>query len=602
MRLMLPRLAMGLLILALAIPALAHNDLQPQTFQNLESALAQGLISPSDVALNKAYFAFEPERVDSRFFVASDYDRKYKDGTWVFQSILTDPNVDQDVKDYLQAQMDEPFGNGERDGDRVTFYSPMGWFQLSYLTVGPNAVPSADSNSNGTPDFVEWCADYLDHSWQTEIVDMGFIAPYVASGSAYYISFEDMPYYGYTTIQNAGLGQTRIVLHNDFFGFPNNDDPDGNQKGAAKVTCAHEFKHASQYKGSRWTEGGWVEVDATWAEEAVFPETNDYHNYIAYTGSPLYSPSYSLDYGGSGSYEDCIWQQYMSEVHGNQIIVDLWDWRVTNTGQSMLNSYRYWLQQYGSDLEDGFAEFIQFNNLTGYYSHPGYSYPDAPDLYSRRNWKNISGLTTAPQTTSCNHLAARFVRHASLSGLADYPKVTFSSTTSDQYRPHIVIDKLDGTISIFEMEVDGSGNGTLIVPVLFSAISELLIGFANADQVSNGNITYELGSDPSGGSDAPVIPGYGSMRLHPNYPNPFNPKTTLRFELASDSPVYLEVVSPSGRILRHLISGENYGAGDHEIVFDGKDDSGKELATGVYFTRIHLDGNETQVGKIQLIK
>ncbi len=600
MRLTLPRLVLGMLVLALALPALAHNDLQPRTFQNLEAAVAEGLISPSEAALNKAYFAFEPERVDDRFFVASDYDKKYKDGTWVFQSILIDPEVDQSVKDYLKAQMDAPFEDDR--GDRATFISPMGWFLMSYNTFGPNAVPSADSDSNGVPDFVEWCADYMDHSWQLEIVDLGFIAPYVASGSYYQITFEDMPYYGYTTVMNAGLGQTRIVLHNDFLGFPNNDDPEGNQKGAAKVTCAHEFKHASQYKGSRWSEGGWVELDATWMEEVAYPVVNDYHNYIAYSGSPLYSPEQSLDQGGSGSYEDCLWQQWMSETYGNQIIVDFWDWRVGNMGQTMLNSYRYWLQQYGTDLEPAWADFIRWNDMTGIYAQAGHSYPDAPELYSRRNWKNTVGLTSGPETITCNHLATRFARHWNVSGEADYPKIVFSSTTSDEYRPQIIVDKLDGTVSFYEMEPDGGGSATLIVPILFSAIDELHIGFANCDQVSNGMITYELLTDPSGGSGAPTIPGHGSMRLHANYPNPFNPKTTLRFELAADSPVYLDVVSPGGRVLRHLISGDSYGAGDHEIVFDGKDDSGQELATGVYFTRLHLGENETQVQKIQLIK
>ena len=600
MRLMLMRPILMILLLALAVPAFAVNSLQPGTFQNLEAALAEGLISPSEAALNKAYFAFEPEKVDSRFLVASDLDRKFKDGTWTFQSILIDPDVDQSVKDYLQAQMNAPF-EGDRD-DRVNFISPMGWFQLSYSTFGPNAVPVADNDGSGTPDFVEWCADYMDFSWQTEIVDMGFIAPYIPDGSYYYVSFEDMGYYGYTSIMNAGLGQTRIVLHNDFFGFPANDDPDGNQKGAAKVTCAHEFKHASQYKGSRWTEGGWVEVDAVWAEEAVYPATNDYHIYIAYTGSPLYSPSYSLDYGGSGSYEDCLWQQIMSETYGNQIIVDFWDWRQTNTGTSMLNSYRYWLQQYGTDLEDMWAEFIQWNNFTGIYSLPGYSYPDAPDLYSRRNWKNVAGLPAGPQSTSLNHLAARFARHWNISGEADYPKVIFSGTSTVDYRPQVIITKPNDTAVIFEMEVDGSGNSTFVVPIAFADMDELHIGFANCSQTANGSITYDLQTDPSGGSDAPVIPGYGSMKLHPNYPNPFNPKTTLRFELAADAPVYLEVVSPGGRVLRHLISGESYDAGEHEIAFDGKDDAGKSLASGVYFTRMHLDGNETQVRKIQLLK
>ena len=39
---------------------------------------------------------------------------------------------------------------------------------------------------------------------------------------------------------------------------------------AAAIAAAHELRHASQFAASRWREGGWVELDAVWAEEEVF--------------------------------------------------------------------------------------------------------------------------------------------------------------------------------------------------------------------------------------------------------------------------------------------------------------------------------------------
>jgi len=598
MRLISTRLMTAILLLAAALPALAIG---PATFQNLQAALDAGIITPSEAALNKVHFAFEPEKVDPRFFEPGDMERKFKDATWVFHSILIDPEVDPSVKDYLQARMDEPFDRDRED--RATYYSPMGWFMLIYYTTGGNAVPATDGNSNGVPDFVEWCASYLDSSWQTEIEDLGFIAPYVASGGAYQITFEDMSYYGYTTIVNPSLGQTRIVLHNDFLGFPANDDPEGDQKGAAKVTCAHEFKHASQYKGSRWTESGWVEEDAVWTEEIVFPQVNDYHNYIAYTGSPLFTPEQSLDYGGSGSYEDAIHQIHMSEVHGEQLIVDLWDYRVTHTGVSMINSYDWALQQYGSNFEDDFEEFVVWNDLTGYYSVAGFGYPDAPDYYSRKNWLNLNGLTTAPQSGTVSHLATRFARHFSINGLADHPKVVFNGQDGIDIRPHLIVKKNDGTMVFYTIEVDGNNDATFVAPLPFSELTELHLTFPNCERTgSNNTFSYELLSDTYGGTDVPGEPGYAAMRLLPNYPNPFNPKTTLRFELAADASVTLEVLSSGGRVLRHLLDGQAYSAGTHELVFDGLDDSGHRLASGVYFTRLSTGGNESQVRKIQLLK
>ena len=54
-------------------------------------------------------------------------------------------------------------------------------------------------------------------------------------------------------------------MHSDFLSFPPNEDPEGTAIGAAKVTAAHEFKHAVQFATSAWSENGlWPELDATW--------------------------------------------------------------------------------------------------------------------------------------------------------------------------------------------------------------------------------------------------------------------------------------------------------------------------------------------------
>ncbi len=54
------------------------------------------------------------------------------------------------------------------DPSRITYDSPGGLFRLNYYTTGGNAVPSADTNSNGVPDFVERIAEYLDYSYDYE--------------------------------------------------------------------------------------------------------------------------------------------------------------------------------------------------------------------------------------------------------------------------------------------------------------------------------------------------------------------------------------------------------------------------------------------------
>ena len=88
--------------------------------------------------------------------------------------------------------------------------------------------------------------------------------------------------------------------------------------------------------------------------------------------------------------------------------------------------------------------------------------------------------------------------------------------------------------------------------------------------------------------------------LHPNHPNPFNPSTTIRYELAAAGDVRLRVFDAAGRLVRTLVDARE-GAGAHDVVFDGRDDAGRPMASGVYFYRLDA-GSATQTRKMVLLK
>jgi hypothetical protein len=91
-----------------------------------------------------------------------------------------------------------------------------------------------------------------------------------------------------------------------------------------------------------------------------------------------------------------------------------------------------------------------------------------------------------------------------------------------------------------------------------------------------------------------------AVALRPNHPNPFNPSTTLQFSLSRDSQVRLTVHDLKGRAVRTLVAGDRP-AGDHSVVWDGRDDGGEAVGSGVYFVRVETrDGVDAQ--KISLIK
>jgi len=77
--------------------------------------------------------------------------------------------------------------------------------------------------------------------------------------------------------------------------------------------------------------------------------------------------------------------------------------------------------------------------------------------------------------------------------------------------------------------------------------------------------------------------------LAPNVPNPFNPRTALRFELIAGATVELAVFDVSGRRIATLAAGHR-AAGRHEAVWQGRDDDGRAVPSGVYLARLRVDG------------
>jgi len=85
------------------------------------------------------------------------------------------------------------------------------------------------------------------------------------------------------------------------------------------------------------------------------------------------------------------------------------------------------------------------------------------------------------------------------------------------------------------------------------------------------------------------------------HPNPFNPSTTIRFELPGSRLVNLQVFDAAGRLVRVLVNDEHLGVGRHGVAWDGRDDGGRRVPSGVYLYRIQA-GSAGDVGRMVLVK
>ncbi|HHE37758.1 MAG TPA: T9SS type A sorting domain-containing protein, partial [Candidatus Cloacimonetes bacterium] len=90
--------------------------------------------------------------------------------------------------------------------------------------------------------------------------------------------------------------------------------------------------------------------------------------------------------------------------------------------------------------------------------------------------------------------------------------------------------------------------------------------------------------------------------LSGNYPNPFNPITTIKFGLKENADVRLVIYNSKGQKVRTLIN-ENREAGYHQITWNGKDDSGRVTSSGIYFYKLKTgDGKFSSTKKMILMK
>jgi hypothetical protein len=77
--------------------------------------------------------------------------------------------------------------------------------------------------------------------------------------------------------------------------------------------------------------------------------------------------------------------------------------------------------------------------------------------------------------------------------------------------------------------------------------------------------------------------------LGQNYPNPFNPSTSIKFGLPKAAPVTLEIYNVLGVKVRTLINGQMMSASFHNVSWNGKDDNGATVTSGMYLYRISAD-------------
>jgi hypothetical protein len=147
----------------------------------------------------------------------------------------------------------------------------------------------------------------------------------------------------------------------------------------------------------------------------------------------------------------------------------------------------------------------------------------------------------------------------------------FSSSTSATAIAYAIADRvLEACASFGDCDLNG-------------ALDECEIaGHPNWDR--NGDDILDV-CQPGTVGVPPDGPPAAGDRLDQNHPNPFNPRTVVSFHIAEEGDATVAVYAVDGRRVRSLVAGW-FGAGQHEVVWNGRDDQGRDVPSGVYFYRL----------------
>ncbi len=473
----------------------------------------------------------------------------------------------------------------KRRSPTKVYITPSDKFEISYDTTGVNAVPLADDDFSGVPDYVEAVGEAADSSYRHLVQRLGYADP-IPIGFRYEVSFRDLGFYGFTARSNNPVGpSTYIVLENDFVGFPDNDDPDGIQAGAIKVTMAHEFKHAIQYVQNNWNGDSdrWAEMDATLVEETVYDPVNDYYNYLDGFGSTIFSNSAVTI--APGSYEDVTWALYFEEKYGTDFWPAAWNRIETSLFEvPLLTAVEQELESRSLSYNQSLSELYLWHIAAGANSVPSFGFDERLAYPEARIRSRLTQLNdTLSSANSLGSLSAHFYE-IDLADERNGDVVIQTTYTMPNIETAFIVYLNNGTSTQFIGEANESGTTTFTTSIPWKEVESIFVSITNSHAEQDIAYRYRFTSD---------IPK--EIGLAQNYPNPFNPSTTIPVDIPRDQKVRLSIYDYTGRLIAVLLDG-NIEAGAYQIPFDAYN-----LASGVYLYRLVTEEG-TLYNKMTLIK
>ncbi|MCA9672822.1 MAG: hypothetical protein KC503_44825 [Myxococcales bacterium] len=371
-------------------------------------------------------------------------------------------------------------GNGYAAGttvDRVD--APGGKVRMHYARDGADAVPAADADSDGVPDFVSRFAAIFGEVYDFETTQLGFREP--LDDSAYhdrpdfggdgrfdvYLKDQGGGADGYAVKEACASGTPRrcagyMVVENDFKGYAYPTPEDG-----MKILASHEFFHMVQAAYSDALGSAFSEGTAVWATEKLYPEQKDFEGFIKHffsdSARPIddkpKSPADLFVYGAA------IWPMFLDQRFGKDIVPAIFEELGKGQSSSAADAADAVLaRDHQSSLAEAFGEMALWNLLTGDRAVSGKGYKEAAS-YPQVTVEDVAGSHPLRISGEIAYLSARYYRvkaddktRITVTVEREQPKLMLHLVTGDKSDPLIVSGKPEED----ELSIDARGDVIII--------------------------------------------------------------------------------------------------------------------------------------------
>lgn len=482
-----------------------------------------------------------------------------------------------------------------------SYTTPSGRFKFHYTLTGPDAVNSTSTIQLNVPDYVYEAGLAAERAYHLLIDSLGFLphADDNVDDPALDFYFQDDQAYG-ATWPEFETGQIRgpayITIENDFNGFYTTG------VHALRVTVAHEYFHAVQLNIRNVNgDGFFFEMSSTWFEDVAYDYVNDYLAYLLNRRSQPFGffQTFGLPLNAANGWHEygaCIWLHYLVKKLGpgrfrfrNNVVYDFWQ---RSTVEPALAGMKTVLESSGYALpfSEALREFGEWCFFTGaradtvQYFEEAKTYPpidfgtqaDGRPKSFRVNQDTVITASLPPMAIHVYRAArlgqdVRFFLQPSVSSseAALWKITTISGDRTQGY------SKQSGTgFASFEVQAP-AGEDT----VVFMVVHANSLPAAQA-------ASYQLEVSRLGQQEL-------VNALEKPYPNPFRYNNgrplVVPFRIRESAKVEAVLLREDGRVIWKMNLG-TLPAGLQRVIWDGLDQSGERVASGVYFLRLLVEG------------